>query len=63
MSKFDLAAILKNGDVFNLNTLEIVNIKCSQIKTNDENFFEVADVDELAESIELIGQKAVTVIF
>ncbi|HIV61910.1 MAG TPA: ParB/RepB/Spo0J family partition protein [Candidatus Butyricicoccus avistercoris] len=55
MSKFDLAAILKDEDVFNLNTLEIVNIKCSQIKTNDENFFEVANVDELAESIELIG--------
>lgn len=55
MSKFDLAAILKDEDVFNLNTLEIVNIKCSQIKTNDKNFFEVANVDELAESIELIG--------
>lgn len=55
MSKFDLAAILKDEDVFKLNTLEIVNIKCSQIKTNDENFFEVANVDELAESIELIG--------
>ena len=55
MSKFDLSAILQKDNVFNLNTLEIVNIKCSQIKTNDENFFEVANVDELAESIELIG--------
>lgn len=55
MSKFDLATIFQNEDVFKLNTLEIVNIKCSQIKTNDENFFEVANVDELAESIELIG--------
>lgn len=55
MSKFDLSAILQKDDVFKLNTLEIVNIKCSQIKTNDENFFEVANVDELAESIELIG--------
>lgn len=55
MSKFNLANIYQNEDVFNLNTLEIVNIKCSQIKTNDENFFEVANVDELAESIELIG--------
>ncbi len=55
MSKFDLSAILEKDDVFKLNTLEIVNIKCSQIKTNDENFFEVANVDELAESIELIG--------
>lgn len=55
MSKFDLSAILQKDDVFKLNTLEIVNIKCSQIKTNDENFFEVANVDELAESIELVG--------
>lgn len=55
MSKFNLANIYQNEDVFNLNTLEIVNIKCSQIKTNDENFFKVADIDELAESIELIG--------
>lgn len=55
MSKFNLANIYQNEDVFNLNTLEIVNVKCSQIKTNDENFFEVANVDELAESIELIG--------
>ena len=55
MSKFNLANIYQNEDVFNLNTLEIVNIKCSQIKTNNENFFEVANIDELAESIELIG--------
>lgn len=55
MSKFDLASILQNKDVFNLNTFEIVNIQCSQIKANDENFFEVANIDELAESIELIG--------
>ena len=55
MSKFDLSTILQKDDVFKLNTLEIVNVKCSQIKTNDENFFEVTNVDELAESIELIG--------
>lgn len=55
MSKFNLANIYQNEDVFKLNTLEIVNIKCSQIQANNENFFEVANVDELAESIELIG--------
>lgn len=54
MSKFDLASFL-DKNVLKSNTLEIVNIQCSQIKTNDENFFEVANVDELAESIELIG--------
>ena len=54
MSKFDLSAILQKDDVFKLNTLETVNIKCSQIQANNENFFEVANIDELAESIELI---------
>lgn len=55
--KFDLAALM--GDVSNLDTPEIVTqqIPLSQIETNDRNFYEVEDVTELAESIELIGLK------
>ena len=55
--KFDLAALM--GDVSNLNTPEIVTqqIPLSQIETNDRNFYEVEDVTELKESIELIGLK------
>ena len=55
--KFDLAALM--GDVSNLDTPEIVTqqIPLSQIETNDRNFYEVEDVTELKESIELIGLK------
>ena len=55
--KFDLAALM--GDVSNLDTPEIVTqqIPLSQIETNDRNFYNVEDVPELAESIELIGLK------
>ena len=55
--KFDLAALM--GDVSNLDTPEIVTqqIPLSQIETNDRNFYNVEDVTELAESIELIGLK------
>lgn len=55
--KFDLAALM--GDVSNLDTPEIVTqqIPLVQIETNDRNFYEVEDVTELAESIELIGLK------
>lgn len=55
--KFDLAALM--GDVSNLDTPEIVTqqIPLSQIEANDRNFYEVEDVTELAESIELIGLK------
>ena len=55
--KFDLAALM--GDVSNLDTPEIViqQIPLAQIETNDRNFYEVEDVTELKESIELIGLK------
>lgn len=55
--KFDLAALM--GDVSNLDTPEIViqQIPLSQIEANDRNFYEVEDVTELKESIELIGLK------
>ena len=55
--KFDLAALM--GDVSNLDTPEIVTqqIPLAQIETNDRNFYEVEDVTELKESIELIGLK------
>ena len=55
--KFDLAALM--GDVSNLDTPEIVTqqIPLAQIETNDRNFYNVEDVTELAESIELIGLK------
>ena len=55
--KFDLAALM--GDVSNLDTPEIVTqqIPLSQIEANDRNFYEVEDVTELKESIELIGLK------
>lgn len=55
--KFDLAALM--GDVSNLDTPEIVTqqIPLVQIETNDRNFYEVEDVTELKESIELIGLK------
>lgn len=55
--KFDLAALM--GNATNLDTPEIVTqqIPLSQIETNDRNFYNVEDVTELAESIELIGLK------
>ena len=55
--KFDLAALM--GDVSNLDAPEIVTqqIPLLQIETNDRNFYEVEDVTELKESIELIGLK------
>lgn len=55
MSKFDLAAIFDAKSNDNDKSLEIVELKCSQIKTNEENFFEISNIQELAESIELIG--------
>lgn len=55
--KFDLAALM--GNATNLDTPEIVTqqIPLAQIETNDRNFYNVEDVTELAESIELIGLK------
>ena len=55
--KFDLAALM--GDVSNLDTPEIVpqQIPLAQIEANAQNFYEVEDVTELKESIELIGLK------
>lgn len=54
MSKFNLGAIF-DAKANDNQALEIVELKCSQIKTNEENFFEVSGVEELADSIDLIG--------
>lgn len=55
-------AVLKagQGDVFNLNTsdaMNIVQIPLTLIDSNEENFYTVDDVTELKDSIELIGLK------
>ena len=54
MSKFNLGAIF-DAKANDNQALEIVELKCSQIKTNEENFFEVSGIEELADSIDLIG--------
>lgn len=54
MSKFNLGAIF-DAKANDNQALEIVELKCSQIKTNEENFFEISGIEELADSIDLIG--------
>ena len=54
MSKFNLGAIF-DAKANDNQALEIVELKCSQLKTNAENFFEVSGIEELADSIDLIG--------
>ena len=52
--KFNLASII-DENVSKLDTFQIIKIKCSDIKVNTENFFEVSSIEELADSIDLIG--------
>lgn len=53
--KFNLANLLDEKNVSNLDTFDVLKIKCSDIKVNSENFFEIANIEELADSIDLIG--------
>lgn len=52
--KLDLASNFTEN-VLSLNTMEVLQIRCSDIQTNSENFFEVSGIEELADSIDLIG--------
>ena len=53
--KFNLANLLDEKNVSNLDTFDVLKIKCSDIQVNSENFFEIANIEELADSIDLIG--------
>ena len=53
--KFNLANLLDEKNVSNLDKFDVLKIKCSDIQVNSENFFEIANIEELADSIDLIG--------
>ena len=53
--KFDLAALMGAGEASNLDTMQIEQVALDQIRGNEDNFFEVSDVDDLADSIALVG--------
>lgn len=52
--KLDLVSNFTEN-VLSLNTMEVLQIRCSDIQTNSENFFEVSGIEELADSIDLVG--------
>lgn len=52
--KLDLVSNFTQN-VSSINTLEVLQINCSDIQVNAENFFEVSGIEELADSIDLIG--------
>ena len=52
--KLDLVSNFTEN-VLSLNTMEVLQIHCSDIQTNNQNFFEVANIEELADSIDLVG--------
>lgn len=53
--KFDLAALMGAGEASNLDAMQIEEVALDHIRGNEDNFFEVSDVDDLAESIALVG--------
>ena len=54
--KFDLAALMGAEEASNLdNAMQIEEIALDHIRGNEDNFFEVSDVDDLADSIALVG--------
>lgn len=53
--KFDLAALMGAGEVSKLDAMQIEEIALDHIRGNEDNFFEVSDVDDLADSIALVG--------
>ena len=53
--KFDLAALMGAEAASNLDTMQIEQVALDQIRGNEDNFFEVSDVDDLADSIALVG--------
>lgn len=54
--KFDLAALMGAGEASNLdNAMQIEEVALDHIRGNEDNFFEVSDVDDLADSIALVG--------
>lgn len=52
--KLDLVSNFTEN-MLSLNTMEVLQIRCSDIQVNAENFFEVSGIEELADSIDLIG--------
>ena len=52
--KLDLVSNFTEN-VLSLNTMEVLQIRCSDIQINNQNFFEVANIEELADSIDLVG--------
>ena len=53
--KFDLAALM-GAEASNLdNAMQIEEVALDHIRGNEDNFFEVSDVDDLADSIALVG--------
>lgn len=52
--KLDLASNFAQN-VSRFDTMEVLQIRCSEIQQNKENFFEVSGIEELADSIDLVG--------
>lgn len=54
---FDLAALMteNGGKLSNLDSMQIEDIEISKIIRNDKNFYSVNDVEDLKDSIELLG--------
>lgn len=55
MANFNLAALLKNEDVSNLDNMQVTYIPLSKLIVNERNFFVVEDVQALADDIALHG--------
>ena len=54
--KFDLAALMGAEEASNLdNAMQIEEVALDHIRGNEDNFFEVSDVDDLVDSIALVG--------
>lgn len=52
--KFDLAALM-GAEEFNLDTMQVREIALGEIDENPDNTYAQQDIDELAESIEVVG--------
>lgn len=55
MGKFNLSALLGAEPVSELDAMQVEEIALDCIRGNEDNFFDISDVDALADSIALIG--------
>ena len=55
MGKFNLAALLDDTAVSNLDTMQVQEIELDRIREHPDNRYAQSDIEELAESIQVIG--------